>query len=245
MKTLFLIAALLASQPGLACGVKKIGNLDLDTATVEQVSAALAANRVLSADLVRGYLSRIRECDSSYHAILSINPDAVAQARSLDEERRAGKIRGPLHGVPVILKDNIDLAGMATTAGSLALRDNRRERSAPVAESLLAAGAIVIAKANLSEWANFRSRFSSSGWSALGGLTVNARDARRTACGSSAGSAVAIVTRFAPAAVGTETNGSIVCPSSVNGVVGLNRPSVSYRPRASCRSATRRTPPGR
>jgi amidase len=229
MRTLFLMAALAACPSAFACGPNKAGPLDLDTATLEQVREAVAASRVSSAELVGSYLARIRECDSKFHAILSINPDAMAQARSLDAERRAGSIRGTLHGVPVILKDNIDLAGMVTTAGSLALAANRRERSAPVAQRLLAAGAIVIAKANLSEWANFRSRFSSSGWSAAGGLTVNAHDSRRTACGSSSGSAVAIVARFSPAAVGTETNGSIVCPSSVNGVVGM-KPTVGLVP---------------
>jgi amidase len=223
------MAALALCQSAFGCGPNKAGTLDLDTATLEQVRDAIAASRTSSSELVRAYLARIRECDSKYHAILSINPDAVAQARSLDAERSAGKVRGPLHGVPVILKDNIDLAGMVTTAGSLALSENRRERSAPIADRLIAAGAIVIAKANLSEWANFRSRFSSSGWSAVGGLVVNAHDARHTACGSSSGSAVAIVTRFAPAAVGTETNGSIVCPASVNGVVGM-KPTVGLVP---------------
>jgi amidase len=229
MRTLFIIAALLLCQSAFPCGVKKAGNLDLDVATVEQVSAALAAKRVTSAELVGRYLARIRECDAKFHAIIATNPSAVAQAKTLDAERRAGKIRGPLHGVPVILKDNIDVAGMVTTAGSLALAGNLRDRSAPVASAFIAAGAIVIAKANLSEWANFRSRYSSSGWSAVGGLAVNAHDSRRTACGSSSGSAVAIVTRFAAAAVGTETNGSIVCPSSVNGVVGL-KPTVGLVP---------------
>ncbi|MBC8025944.1 MAG: amidase [Steroidobacteraceae bacterium] len=229
MKTLFIITALLLCQPAFTCGAKKAGKLDLDTATLEQVSAALAANRVSSFELVSGYLARIRECDANFHAIIGTNPNALAEAKLLDAERRAGKTRGPLHGVPVILKDNIDLAGMVTTAGSLALTSNRREHSAPVAASLVAAGAIVIAKANLSEWANFRSRFSSSGWSAVGGLAVNAHDTRRTACGSSSGAAVAIVARFAPATVGTETNGSIVCPSSVNGVVGL-KPTVGLVP---------------
>ena len=225
MKTLFLIATSLLGSSAFACGPAKVGGLDLGKATLTDVSAALDAGKVSSAELVRTYLARIRECDSNYHAVISLNPDASSQAKALDEERRAGKSRGPLHGVPVILKDNIDLAGMVTTAGSLALAANRRERSAPVAGDLAAAGAIVIAKANLSEWANFRSRYSSSGWSAVGGLAVNAHDARRTACGSSSGSAVAVVTRFAPAAIGTETNGSIVCPSSVNGIVGL-KPTV-------------------
>jgi amidase len=225
MKTLFTIAALLLCQPAVACGVKRVGDLDLASATVGKVRDSLAAKRISSVELVRGYLARIRECDAKLHAIISVNPGALSEAASLDAERRAGKIRGPLHGVPVILKDNIDLAGMVTTAGSLALIDNRRERSAPFAEKLVAAGAIVIAKANLSEWANFRSRHSSSGWSAVGGLAVNGHDPARTACGSSSGSAVAIVAGFAPASVGTETNGSIVCPSSVNGVVGL-KPTV-------------------
>lgn len=231
MRALFLIAASLLWQPALACGAKKAGDLDLQTATLSRVRASLDAGRVTSAELVRGYLARIRECDAALHAIISIAPDALAQAQTLDVERRAGRIRGPLHGVPVIVKDNIDVAGLVTTAGSLALAANRRERGAPVAERLIAAGAIVIAKANLSEWANFRSRFSSSGWSAVGGLAVNAHDARRTACGSSSGSAVAIVARFAPAAIGTETNGSIVCPASVNGVVGL-KPTVGLVPAA-------------
>jgi amidase len=127
--------------------------------------------------------------------------------------------------LPVVLKDNIDVADAVTTAGSLALAQNLRTDNAPLVDRLAAAGAIVIAKTNLSEWANFRSRWSSSGWSAVGGLAVNPHDPQRSACGSSSGSAVAIAARLAPLAVGTETNGSIVCPASVNGVVGL-KPTV-------------------
>jgi amidase len=221
----WLLPALWLALPAAACGPAKAGRVSLVDATIESLESAMADNRVSSEQLVRAYLARIRDCDRDRHAILSTNPAATAQARDRDEERRAGKMRGPLHGVPVVIKDNIDLAGAVTTAGSLALVANRRERSAPVVDALVAAGAIVIAKANLSEWANFRSRQSSSGWSAVGGLVTNAYDPTRTACGSSSGSAVAVVARLAPAAIGTETNGSIVCPASVNGVVGL-KPTV-------------------
>jgi amidase len=131
--------------------------------------------------------------------------------------------------VPVIIKDNIDLEGTVTTAGSFALAGNLRTTNAPLVDRLISEGAVIIAKANLSEWANFRSRQSSSGWSAVGGLVVNARDPLRTACGSSSGSAVAVVRHLAPVAVGTETNGSIVCPASVNGLVGF-KPSVGMIP---------------
>jgi amidase len=215
---------LAAAAPACDAG-GKAGGVELGTATAAELQAALTQRRVTSAQLVRAYLARIAACDAALHAIIATNPAALREARRLDAERAAGRVRGPLHGVPVVLKDNIDLAGMATTAGSLALAANLRERSAPLVDKLLAAGAVVIAKANLSEWANIRSSNSSSGWSAVGGLAVNPRDARRTACGSSSGSATAVVARFAPVAVGTETNGSIVCPASINGLVGL-KPTV-------------------
>ncbi len=221
-----LCAALLLGPEIQACGDSRgAGPLDLSTATAADLATALERKQTTSGKLVRSYLARIAECDAKLHAIIATNPNALREARQLDAERAAGRLRGPLHGIPVVIKDNIDLAGMATTAGSLALADNLRARSAPLVERLQAAGLVVIAKANLSEWANFRSSSSSSGWSAVGGLTVNHRDARRTACGSSAGSAAAVAARFAPVSVGTETNGSIVCPSSVNGLVGL-KPTV-------------------
>jgi amidase len=205
-----------------ACDLRSAaGPLDLSRATATEIAAALTARTVTSELLVRRYLERIRRCDGQYHAIIATNPAALALAKSLDAERAAGKVRGPLHGIPVIIKDNIDVAGMVTTAGSLALKENLRVASAPVVQRLQDAGAIVLAKSNLSEWANFRSRQSISGWSAVGGLTVNAHDVTRSACGSSSGSAVAVALRYAPLALGTETNGSIVCPASVNGVVGF------------------------
>lgn len=201
------------------------GSLELTTAKLEDLRTALERRKASSVLLVQGYLARIADCNDQLHAVIATNPDALSEAEALDRERKAGKLRGPLHGIPVIIKDNIDLQGSVTTAGSLALAGNLRSRNAPLVDRLTAAGVIVIAKANLSEWANFRSRWSSSGWSAVGGLAVNPRNPQRTACGSSSGSAVAIAAQLAPLAVGTETNGSIVCPSSVNGVVGL-KPTV-------------------
>jgi len=222
------VALLIAAGPAVACPERfRLGSLDLAAATLDDIAAALAARKVTSAQLVDAYLHRIAACDDQHHAILSTSRDARREARRLDAERAAGQVRGPLHGIPVIIKDNIDLAGAVTTAGSFALEHNLRAANAPVVDRLVASGAIVIAKANLSEWANYRSRQSSSGWSAVGGLVTNARDPRRSACGSSSGSAMAVVLRYAPLAVGTETNGSIVCPASVNGIVGF-KPTVGW-----------------
>lgn len=219
-------AALSLSSAALACDKSRtVAGIDLTTATLENLSAALAAKRVTSEKLASAYLKRIRDCDGALHSIISINPGALADAKRLDAERAAGKLRGPLHGVPIVIKDNIDMAGTVTTAGSLALIDNLRERNAPLVDRLVAAGVVVIAKSNLSEWANIRSSWSSSGWSAVGGLAVNPRDPRRTACGSSSGSGTAVAAGLAPAAIGTETNGSVTCPASVNGLVGL-KPTV-------------------
>ncbi len=214
----------LASGAG-ACDLRsRVGPLDLASATLSDISRGLENREITSEALARAYLARIAACDRQWHAMLSLNPRALADARRADSERAAGA-RGPLLGVPIVIKDNIDVAGMVTTAGSLALSANRRERDAPLVQRLREAGVVIIGKTNLSEWANFRSKTSSSGWSAVGGLTPNAYDVSRSACGSSSGSAVAIAIRLAPAAVGTETNGSIVCPASVNGIVGL-KPTV-------------------
>jgi amidase len=224
---LLLIGSMVLLSPRLhACAERApAGSLDLTRTTLADLRSALDANKVTSVTLVQAYLARIAGCNGQLHAVITDNAHALAQAETLDRERRAGKVRGPLHGIPVVIKDNIDLAGAVTTAGSLALEANLRTHNAPLVDRLTAAGAIVIAKTNLSEWANFRSRWASSGWSAVGGLAVNAHNPQRTACGSSSGSAVAIAAHLAPLAVGTETNGSIVCPASVNGVVGL-KPTV-------------------
>ncbi len=180
-------------------------------------------------ELVQAYLDRIEEIDKNgpgLNAIIQINPDALLIAETLDKEMAAGKSRGPLHGIPVVLKDNIDTHDkMATTAGSRALKN-----SYPLSDSFLAgklrdAGAVIIGKANLSEWANFRGELSTSGWSGVGGQTKNPYDLSRNPCGSSSGSAVAVSANLCILAIGTETDGSIVCPSHINGIVGI-KPTV-------------------
>ena len=163
-------------------------------------------------------LRLIAALDKQYRAVIAIDPTAREQAQALDSQRRA---RGVLHGEPVLLKDNIESLGLPTTAGSLALATNDTGRDAPLVRQLRGAGAVILGKANLSEWANFRSEFSSSGWSAVGGQTRNALDRRRSPCGSSSGSAVAVALAYVDVAIGTETSGSIVCPAAVNGVVGF------------------------
>ncbi|MEM8943527.1 MAG: amidase family protein, partial [Pseudomonadota bacterium] len=163
-------------------------------------------------------LHQIDRYDQRYRAVIALDPTAKEQARARDRKRRAP---GPLQGLPVLLKDNIDVAGMVTTAGSLALAANLSSTDAPLVQQLRGAGAVILGKTNLSEWANFRSEFSSSGWSAAGGQARNAVDPSRSPCGSSSGSAVAVALGYVDITIGTETSGSIVCPASVNGVVGL------------------------
>src|SRR5580700_7011800 len=197
--------------------------------SIAALMRALAAGAVSSEALTAAYLKRIARFDRhgpQYRSVLALNPNALRDARVLDAERKSGKLRGPLHGIPIIVKDNIETRDpMATTAGSLALARSLRPADAPLAGRLRAAGAIVLGKANLSEWANFRSTRSSSGWSGLGGQTRNAYARDRNPSGSSAGSAVAAAASFCAAAIGTETNGSILSPSSLNGLVGL-KPTV-------------------
>lgn len=175
--------------------------------------------------LVATYLARIEAIDRNgprLNAVLELNPDALAIADALDVERRDQGPRGPLHGIPVLLKGNIDTADrMSTTAGSLALAGSIAPQDAVIVQRLRAAGAVILGKANLSEWANFRSSRSSSGWSSQGGLTRNPHALDRSACGSSTGSAVAVAADLCVAAIGTETDGSITCPAAVNGIVGL------------------------
>lgn len=196
--------------------------------TLADASAQLAAGTLGSEALTQAYLARIEQIDRSGPALASVielNPDALADARALDAERLAGKVRGPLHGIPVLLKDNIDAVGMANSAGSLALAGNRPTRDAFIVARLRASGAVILGKTNLSEWANFRSTRSSSGWSSRGGQTRNAYVLDRNPCGSSAGTGTAIAASLAMVGVGTETDGSIICPAAVNGLVGL-KPTV-------------------
>ena len=159
------------------------------------------------------------------NAVIELNPDALQDADRLDAERAAGKLRGPLHGIPVLVKDNIDVVGMVNSAGSLALADNRPQQDAFLVARLRAAGAVLLGKTNLSEWANFRSTHSTSGWSSRGGQTRNPYVLDRNPCGSSSGTGAAIAASLATVGVGTETDGSIICPAAVNGLVGL-KPTV-------------------
>lgn len=207
----------------------------VEEATIADLQGAMATGRVTARRLVELYLERIEAIDRqgpTLNSILEINPDALAIAQSLDEERAATGPRGPLHGIPVLLKDNIATAdAMQTTAGSLALVGARVPRDAFVAGKLREAGAVILGKANLSEWANFRSDHSSSGWSGRGGQVHNPYVLDRSPCGSSSGSAVAVAASLAAASLGSETDGSILCPSAINGVVGI-KPTVGLTSRA-------------
>jgi len=196
---------------------------------IESLQTLMQKGELSSQQLTQYYLDRIEAIDRNgpaLNAIIEVNPQAIEIAAALDAERLASGPRGPMHGIPVVLKANIDTADqMETTAGSLALKGHIPPTDAFVVKKLREAGAVILAKANLSEWANFRSDWSSSGWSSIGGQTKNPYDLARNPCGSSSGSAVAVAASLSSVAVGTETNGSVVCPSSVNGVVGI-KPSL-------------------
>ncbi|MFC3980829.1 MULTISPECIES: amidase [Streptosporangium] len=203
--------------------------LDLDRATVLDMQRAMNQKRFDSVALTRFYLDRIRTVDPLLHAVISTNPAALREAKQSDLRRRQGA-RGPLEGIPVLLKDNIAATGRAS-AGSLALLGSRPARDAFLVQRLRAAGAVILGKTNLSEWANFRSSASSSGWSAVGGQTNNPYVLDRNPCGSSSGSGVAAAASLAAVTIGTETDGSIVCPAGINGVVGV-KPTVGLVSRA-------------
>ena len=204
-------------------------NIWLEEMTIKQLQQDYKDGKYTISDVVSAYLDRIIEIDKNgpaLNAIIEINPDAMLIAAELDKEMSNGKIRGPMHGVPVVLKDNIDTHDrMPTTAGATALRNSFPSKDSFVAKKLREAGAVLIAKSNLSEWANFRGRRSSSGWSGVGGQTKNPYVLDRNPSGSSSGSGVAVAANLCMLAIGTETNGSIVGPSNNNGVVGL-KPTV-------------------
>lgn len=193
--------------------------------SVAQAGQAMATGQLSSTQLTQYYLQRIHSLDQNgpeLHAILELNPDALEQARQLDRERQSGRIRSPLHGMPLLIKGNIASADhMGTSAGSLALAKYQAPMDAAVLQQLRAAGLVILGKTNLSEWSNFRSSRSSSGWSSQGGQTRNPYVLNRSACGSSSGSAVAVSADLSLFALGTETNGSISCPAAMNGVVGI------------------------
>jgi amidase len=203
--------------------------------TIDQLQLGYSNGDYTITEVVQAYLDRISAIDDSgpmLNAVLQVNPDALTIAAELDRELKEGKSRGPMHGVPVLLKDNIDTHdNMETTAGSRALRGSHPPLDSFVAKKLREAGAVIIGKANLSEWANFRGNLSSSGWSGVGGQTKNPYILDRNPCGSSSGSGVAVSANLCMAAVGTETNGSIVCPSTANGIVGI-KPTVGLLSRS-------------
>ena len=198
----------------------------LDSTDIVTLRDAMADGFLSSVELTESYLSRINEHDKKVCAVLHLNPDALETARERDTERASGNLRGPLHGIPVVVKDNLDTGdSMPTTAGSLALAEHYAAVDSEVVRKLREVGAVLLGKTNLSEWANFRSIRSVSGWSSLGGQTRNPYALDRTPGGSSSGSGVAVAAGFCAAAIGTETDGSIVSPSAMNGVVGI-KPTV-------------------
>jgi amidase len=220
-------------SPGLpAEGVKPF---ELDEITIPELQEGMKSGKFTARSLVEKYSSRIDEIDKhgpSLNSIIEMNPDALAIADELDREERAKGLRSPLHGIPVLIKDNIDTADkMMTTAGSLALLGSRPAKDSFVAQRLRAAGAVILGKTNLSEWANIRSSHSTSGWSGRGGLTKNPYALDRNPCGSSSGSGAAVSANLCAAGIGTETDGSIVCPSSSNGIAGI-KPTVGLVSRA-------------
>ena len=203
--------------------------------TIAELGQKFEQGQLTSRSLVQAYLDRISAIDKrgpAINAVIELNPDALEIADQLDAERKSGKVRGPLHGIPVLIKDNIDTADkMHTTAGSLALADSIAAQDSTVAANLRKAGAVILGKTNLSEWANFRSTRATSGWSGRGGQTRNPYALERNPCGSSSGTGAAIAANLATVGVGTETDGSIICPSSFNGLVGI-KPTLGLVSRA-------------
>lgn len=235
LKLGLLAGAGVAVSSGAGKAKARTGAFELSEMTISRMGEEMRSGNLAAVELVRLYAERISSIDErgpAINSILELNPDAEGIASALDGERALGRERGPLHGVPILIKDNIDTADrVATTAGSLALEGSVAKEDATVAARLREAGAVIIGKTNLSEWANFRSTQASSGWSSRGGQTVNPYSLDRSPSGSSSGSASAVAANLAAAALGTETNGSILSPAAANGVVGL-KPTVGLTSRA-------------
>ncbi len=233
--TVFLMGLISCQRQGQESKRVKTITLNLEELEITQLQEGYKAGTYTIKEVVQSYLERIEELDENgpqLKSILQINPDALQIAEVLDNELAAGNIRGPMHGIPVVLKDNIDTHDkMTTTAGSKALIGSHPLQDSWVAKKLRDAGAVIIAKANLSEWANFRGNLSSSGWSGIGGQTKNPYILSRNPCGSSAGSGVAVSANLCVIGIGTETNGSIVCPSNNNGIIGI-KPTVGLLSRS-------------
>jgi amidase len=211
-----------ANQGNLTAPAPRLAGIDLERATIPDLQRAMGSDHLSSVRLTRFYLARIGALDPRLHSVIALNADAVAEAAASDLRLRRHHPRSPLDGIPVLLKDNVDTAGeQGTTAGSFALAGTPPARDAFLVRRLRAAGAVILGKLNLSEWANFRSTHSSSGWSAVGGQNNNPYVLDRNPCGSSSGAGVAISANLAVVAIGSETDGSIVCPSGQNGIVGI------------------------
>ena len=237
-KSLFVLLSIIVLPACNRSGVKQPAEdaaFMFEEFTIMQLQQGYAKGDFTVTDVVQAYLDRIDAIDDAgpmLNAVIQVNPDAMAIAAQLDAELSEGKKRGPMHGVPVLLKDNIDTHDqMETTAGSRALRGSHPPQDSYVAQKLREAGAVIIGKANLSEWANFRGNLSSSGWSGVGGQTKNPYILDRNPCGSSSGSGVAVSANLCMIAIGTETNGSIVCPATANGIVGI-KPTVGLLSRS-------------
>src|ERR1700694_5327810 len=225
-----------ARAPDLAAApAPSVRDFQLDEITIDDLQKAFQSGQHSSHSVTEKYLARIAEIDKAgptVNSVIELNPDALQIADALDQERKAKGPRGPLHGIPVLIKDNIDTADrMNTTAGSLAMLGSRPPADAFVAAQLRKAGAVILGKTNLSEWANIRSSHSTSGWSGRGGLTRNPYALDRNPCGSSSGTGAAVSANLCVAGVGTETDGSVVCPSSANGLAGL-KPTVGLGSRS-------------
>ncbi len=212
-------------ESGASNQLTAVGSFELDEKTIAELQEGMKSGSLTARSIAEKYLSRITAIDKQgprLNSIIELNPDALTIADALDAERKTRGSRGPLHGIPVLIKDNIDTADrMSTTAGSLALEGSIAQRDAFIVQKLRDAGAVILGKTNLSEWANFRSTHSTSGWSGRGGLTRNPYVLDRNPCGSSSGSGVAVSANLCSVAIGTETDGSIVCPATTNGIVGI------------------------
>jgi amidase len=225
ISTAVLPALAAASEVPCSTPAPEIKPFEFDEITIADLRARMASGKSTARSITEKYLARIEEIDKqgpALNSVLEVNPDALAIADALDQERKANHVRGPMHGIPILIKDNIDTADrMQTTAGSLALLGSKPTRDSFVVQKLRESGAVILGKTNLSEWANIRSSHSSSGWSGRGGQTTNPYALDRNPCGSSSGSGAAISASLCAVAVGSETDGSIVCPASANGIVGI------------------------
>jgi amidase len=225
---LLIVAGACASPPAQPAAPPQPPPVDVVELSAADARDRMAAGTLTSEALTRAYMKRIADVDDAgpmLGSVIELNRRAEDEARALDAERKSGKVRGPLHGMPLLIKDNIDVAGMVNSAGSLAMAEHRPKADAFLVARLRDAGAVILGKANLSEWANFRSTRSTSGWSSRGGQTKNPYVLDRNPCGSSSGTGTAIAASLAAIGVGTETDGSIICPASVAGLVGL-KPTV-------------------